>query len=123
MVATAPPRRRTTDDDPGDRCPRQRRAARAGRAAGEPVRASVRDLATAGDLPAGVPVAAADLTRPETLKEALAGVRRVFMPAETADAILDFIRHPSPVTGTVAEILGRPVIPFRQWATDHAADF
>jgi uncharacterized protein YbjT (DUF2867 family) len=46
-------------------------------ALGEPVRASVRDLATAGDLTPGVPVVAADLTRPETLAAALDGVRQV----------------------------------------------
>ncbi len=55
------------------------------RAAGEPVRASVRDLATAGDLPAGVPVVAADLTRPDTLKGALDGVRQVFAYAEGSE--------------------------------------
>ncbi|MCR6482880.1 NAD(P)H-binding protein [Amycolatopsis sp. OK19-0408] len=48
--------------------------------AGEPVRASVRDPATAG-LPAGVPVVAADLAAPETLRAALAGVRQVFLYA------------------------------------------
>ncbi|WP_410668049.1 NAD(P)H-binding protein [Amycolatopsis sp. cmx-4-68] len=47
-------------------------------AAGEPVRASVRNPVSAG-LPAGVPVVAADLTRPETLPAALDGVRRVFL--------------------------------------------
>ena len=46
--------------------------------AGEPVRASVRDAANAG-LPDGVPVVAADLTRPETLPAALDGVRQVFL--------------------------------------------
>jgi uncharacterized protein YbjT (DUF2867 family) len=54
-------------------------------AAGEPVRASVRNPATA-DLPAGVPVVAADLTRPATLTEALRGVRKVFVYAPTAGA-------------------------------------
>ncbi|GAA4636435.1 NAD(P)H-binding protein [Actinoallomurus vinaceus] len=47
-------------------------------AAGEPVRASVRNRAFA-DLPAGVPVVAADLTRPETLPAALDGVKKVFL--------------------------------------------
>lgn len=50
------------------------------RAAGEPVRASVRDLASA-DFPPDVPVVAADLTRPTTLGPALDGVRRVFLYA------------------------------------------
>ncbi len=54
-------------------------------AAGEPVRASVRNPATA-DLPAGVPVVAADLTRPATLTEALRGVRQVFAYAPTDGA-------------------------------------
>ncbi|WP_328608266.1 NAD(P)H-binding protein [Amycolatopsis sp. NBC_00345] len=58
-------------------------------AAGETVRASVRDPATAG-LPAGVPVVAADLTRPDTLRAALDGVRKVFLyaPLSGADAFL-----------------------------------
>lgn len=56
-------------------------------AAGEPVRASVRDLARA-DLPAGVPVVAADLTRPDTLPAALDGVRQVFLYAN-----VDGIEH------------------------------
>jgi uncharacterized protein YbjT (DUF2867 family) len=57
-------------------------------AAGEPVRASVRNLATA-DLPDGVPVVAADLTRPATLTDALRGVRKVFVYAPT-DGAEDF---------------------------------
>jgi len=63
-------------------------------AAGEPVRASVRDLATAGDLPPGVEVVAADLTRPETLKPALDGIRKVFVYAlaEGAEAFADAAR-------------------------------
>jgi uncharacterized protein YbjT (DUF2867 family) len=46
-------------------------------AAGEPVRASVRGLASA-DLPDGVPVVEADLTRPDTVTAALEGARKVF---------------------------------------------
>jgi len=63
-------------------------------AAGEPVRASVRDLATAGELPGGVAVVAADLTKPETLKPALAGVRQVFVYAlaEGAEAFAETAR-------------------------------
>jgi uncharacterized protein YbjT (DUF2867 family) len=49
-------------------------------AAGEPVRASVRNPASA-DLPAGVSVVAADLTRPDTLTAAMDGVRDVFLYA------------------------------------------
>ena len=33
------------------------------------------------------------------------------------------VDHPEPVTGTVAEITGRPARTFREWARDHAADF
>jgi uncharacterized protein YbjT (DUF2867 family) len=47
-------------------------------AAGEPVRASARTPGSAG-LPSGVPVVAADLTRPETLPAALDGVSKVFL--------------------------------------------
>ncbi|HEV7963289.1 MAG TPA: NAD(P)H-binding protein [Actinoplanes sp.] len=54
-------------------------------ATGEPVRASVRNLASA-DLPAEVSVVAADLTRPDTLTAALDGVRKVFLYAPTAGA-------------------------------------
>ena len=54
-------------------------------AAGEPVRASARDPASA-DLPAGVPVVAADLTKPETLRTALDGVERVFLYAPAGGA-------------------------------------
>ncbi|MFJ7215978.1 NAD(P)H-binding protein [Amycolatopsis sp. NPDC098790] len=56
--------------------------------AGEPVRASVRDPAAAR-LPDGVPVVAADLGAPETLRAALAGVRRVFLYA-TAEGTAAF---------------------------------
>jgi len=50
-------------------------------AAGAEVRASSRDP-RAAHLPAGVPVVAADLTRPETLPTALDGVARVFLYAQ-----------------------------------------
>ncbi|WP_406345929.1 NAD(P)H-binding protein [Streptomyces sp. NBC_00648] len=52
-------------------------------ALGEPVRASARDPKTA-DLPAGVPVVAADLTEPTTLPAALNGIRKVFVYATAA---------------------------------------
>lgn len=57
-------------------------------ALGEPVRASARDPHKA-DLPADVPVVAADLTRPATLPAALDGVRKVFVYA-TAAGMADF---------------------------------
>lgn len=60
------------------------------RAAGKPVRASVRNLAKAnlvdGGFGAGVEVVQADLTRPETLPAALDGVRQVFLYAEPSGA-------------------------------------
>lgn len=57
-------------------------------AAGEPVRASVRDRSTA-DLPPPVPVVQADLTDPGSLDAALDGVRRVFLYA-TVDGAQPF---------------------------------
>jgi uncharacterized protein YbjT (DUF2867 family) len=62
-------------------------------AAGQSVRASVRDLASA-DLPAEVPVVAADLTKPDTLKVALAGVRKVFLytPSGGVEGFIDAAR-------------------------------
>ena len=59
-------------------------------AAGADVRASSRDPRTA-QLPAGVPVVAADLTRPETLPAALAGVTPVFLYAQP-EAIDSFVQ-------------------------------
>lgn len=55
---------------------------------GEPVRASARHPESA-DLPPGVPVVAADLTRPQTLAAALDGVRKVFLYV-TSRGIADF---------------------------------
>jgi len=59
-------------------------------AAGADVHASSRDPRTA-QLPEGVPVVAADLTRPETLPAALAGVARVFLYAQP-EAIDSFVQ-------------------------------
>ncbi|GAA3079550.1 SDR family oxidoreductase [Streptomyces glomeratus] len=53
---------------------------------GEPVRASVRDPRARADLPAAAEVVTADLTRPDTLRPALDGVRRVFLYAPPASA-------------------------------------
>lgn len=33
------------------------------------------------------------------------------------------VAHPEPVTDTVATLLGRPALPYAQWARDHTADF
>ncbi|MEV4311060.1 NAD(P)H-binding protein [Actinocrispum sp. NPDC049592] len=60
-------------------------------AAGQPVRASVRDRAKA-DFPAAVEVVEADLTKPETLWAALTGVRRVFLYASPAQDFVDVAR-------------------------------
>jgi uncharacterized protein YbjT (DUF2867 family) len=62
-------------------------------AAGELVRASVRDPASA-DLPSRVSVIAADLTKPDTLRVALTGVRKVFLyaPAGGVEAFVDAAR-------------------------------
>lgn len=87
-------------------------------AAGEPVRASVRDLATAGDLPDGVDVVAADLTKPETLKPALDGVRQVFVYAlaEGAEAFADAARGAG-VEQVVLMSSGSVLLP---WTGDNA---
>src|SRR3954453_1421566 len=50
-------------------------------AAGEPVRARVRDASRAAVLPAGVEAVAGDLNRPETLEPAIEGVRGVHLLA------------------------------------------
>lgn len=55
-------------------------------AAGEPVRASVRDHWAGAGLPAAAEVVTADLTRPDTLRPALDGVRRVFLYAPPSAA-------------------------------------
>ena len=34
-----------------------------------------------------------------------------------------FVDAPERITDTVPKLLGRPALTFRQWATDHAADF
>jgi len=49
------------------------------------------------------------------------------MPPSTIDGILHahaaFVTEPEPVTSTVEEVTGRPARAFRDWASDHAADF
>jgi len=57
-------------------------------AAGEPVRASVRDRRAGADLPTAAEVVTADLNRPDTLRPALDGVHRVFLylPPSGAEA-------------------------------------
>ncbi|MDM7892229.1 SDR family oxidoreductase [Curtobacterium caseinilyticum] len=50
-----------------------------------------------------------------------------FMPAEEAEAVLQFLDDAaagnSPATTTIANVLGRPAIGFDEWAADHASDF
>jgi uncharacterized protein YbjT (DUF2867 family) len=62
-------------------------------AAGHPVRASVRDIPTSADLPDGVPVIAADLTKPDTLKAALNGIQTVFVYAPAGEAFIAAARN------------------------------
>ena len=49
------------------------------------------------------------------------------VPRQLADSLLDahlgFIHEPELVTQTVEEITGAPARSFREWASDHAADF
>jgi uncharacterized protein YbjT (DUF2867 family) len=62
-------------------------------AVGHPVRASVRDIRASADLPDGVPVVAADLTKPDTLQAALNGIQTVFVYAPTGDAFITAARN------------------------------
>jgi uncharacterized protein YbjT (DUF2867 family) len=50
---------------------------------------------------------------------------RRFMPAHTADAVVDIlaVTLDGVVTDAVPTALGRPPVPFAQWAAEHAADF
>jgi len=52
---------------------------------------------------------------------------RAFIPASAVNMLLDAwaaaIGHPALVTSTVAEITGAPARTFRDWATDHSAEF
>lgn len=49
------------------------------------------------------------------------------LPPDVADAVVaghaKFVTNPEPVTHTVQRLLGRPALPFAQWARDHAGDF
>jgi uncharacterized protein YbjT (DUF2867 family) len=48
-------------------------------------------------------------------------------PVDVAASIIasqaGMVAHPEPVTATVQRLLGRPALPFAQWARDHAGDF
>jgi uncharacterized protein YbjT (DUF2867 family) len=59
-------------------------------------------------------------------QEARAALAEALSPG-AADAILDghaaLARDPEPVTTDVYDVLGRPALPYKQWAADHAEDF
>ncbi|MFI1100372.1 NAD(P)H-binding protein [Streptomyces melanogenes] len=80
-------------------------------ALGKPVRASARDPETA-DLPAGVPVVAADLTRPATLPAALDGVRAVFVYATAGMADFTVAARAAGVEHVVALSSGSVLLPY-----------
>jgi uncharacterized protein YbjT (DUF2867 family) len=58
--------------------------------------------------------------------EARAGMTQ-FMPEPVVDMVLRYLKEsldtPPQVSSELEEILGRPARTFRQWVTDHAADF
>jgi uncharacterized protein YbjT (DUF2867 family) len=60
-------------------------------------------------------------------EQALAAMTSHGFPEPVADELLGYqatsVTQPTPLTGTVAEVLGRPALTFAQWATDHAAAF
>ncbi|MFI1172327.1 NAD(P)H-binding protein [Streptomyces melanogenes] len=78
---------------------------------GEPVRASARTPETA-DLPAGVPVVAADLTRPQTLPAALDGVRKVFVYATAGLADFAVAARAAGVEHVVVLSSGSVLLPY-----------
>ncbi|GGP46094.1 NAD(P)H-binding protein [Streptomyces melanogenes] len=80
-------------------------------ALGEPVRASARTPETA-DLPAGVPVVAADLTRPQTLPAALDGVRKVFVYATAGLADFAVAARAAGVEHVVVLSSGSVLLPY-----------
>jgi uncharacterized protein YbjT (DUF2867 family) len=71
----------------------------------------------------GRPVRWTDLPPDEARRQLLADG----WPPAFADHALEYWAgletEPEPVTTTVAEITGGPALTFREWATDHAADF
>ncbi|WP_329395883.1 NAD(P)H-binding protein [Streptomyces melanogenes] len=80
-------------------------------ALGEPVRASARTPETA-DLPAGVPVVAADLARPQTLPAALDGVRKVFVYATAGMADFAVAARAAGVEHVVVLSSGSVLLPY-----------
>ncbi|MEV0381833.1 NAD(P)H-binding protein [Nonomuraea sp. NPDC050643] len=63
----------------------------------------------------------------QPLDEARERLMEAWGEATFVDSALEawgsFVDHPERATGTVAKLLGRPALSFRQWAHDHAADF
>jgi uncharacterized protein YbjT (DUF2867 family) len=49
------------------------------------------------------------------------------LPVDVAASIIasqaEMVARPEPVTATVARLIGRPALPFAQWARDHVGDF
>jgi uncharacterized protein YbjT (DUF2867 family) len=68
-----------------------------------------------------------DITVTELSRDEAAAQFARFMPAEEAEAVLQFLDDAdagnSPATDTVATVLGRAAIGFDVWAADHATDF
>ncbi|MFI6578375.1 SDR family oxidoreductase [Nocardiopsis sp. NPDC050513] len=60
---------------------------------------------------------------PEEAREAF----RAWLPEDavedTMTEMATMTRVPEPVTADVAEVLGRPALPYRRWVADHLADF
>ncbi|WFR67482.1 NAD(P)H-binding protein [Curtobacterium flaccumfaciens] len=85
-------------------------------------RISQRDQVAAIAAATGKDITVTELTR----DEAAAQFAR-FMPAEEAEAVLQFLDDAdagnSPATDTVSRVLGRPALGFDVWAADHAAEF
>ncbi|GAA4253085.1 hypothetical protein GCM10022255_052430 [Dactylosporangium darangshiense] len=105
-------------------------------AAGEPVRALVRDPAKAA-LPAGAEDVEGDLNKPETFADALTGARGMFLlpgydnieglQQRYVDAFFSFYvdrtLDEATVHPAVAEVAGRAPRTFRDWAEAHRTDF
>ncbi|MEN0101487.1 MAG: NAD(P)H-binding protein [Curtobacterium sp.] len=87
-----------------------------------PARISQRDQVAAIAAATGKNITVTELNR----DEAAAQFAR-FMPAEEAEAVLQFLDDAdagnSPATDTVSRVLGRPALGFDVWADDHAAEF
>lgn len=87
-----------------------------------PARTSQRDQVAAIAAATGKDVTVTELTRDEAAAQFVR-----FMPAEEAEAVLQFLDDAdagnSPATDTVTRVLGRPPLAFDMWAADHVAEF